>query len=778
MRNKLLASTLFLAALSPFTAAMAQTPDPAVLTPERVFANPSLAGPVARGVSLSPDGELVAFLRSREDDVDVLDLWAAPTGEGEPFKLIDARALVPDAGELSEAEKARRERMRISQRGVVEYSWDQQGRYILAPLEGDIFLAEREGGAVRRLTETEADEIDAKVSPRGNFVSFVRDQDLVVLALDGDRETAITTDGEGLVSWATAEFIAQEEMDRDTGYWWSPDERYIALQRTDESTVDVIPRLDITGGGARVIEQRYPRAGRPNAVVELYVHDRETGQRTKVDLGADADIYLARVDWSVDGRTLYVQRQSRDQKTLDLLSVDPATGASRVILTRTSDAWVPLNHDFRALDDGRFIWSSEETGWKHLYLYERDGTLVRPITYGPWPVKSLNGVNQQTGEVFFTASFGYAERPEGVTGGHSACPLPGGQVTMCDVQGERPTIQRLWRASLNSLRQATPVTSDGGWWSASMNKTGTAFVGNYTDLDTPMQSGLYRADGTFVRWIEENRLDAGHPIYPYVSRRGEVTFGTLDSHGEMLVWQMTTPPGFDPSKQYPVVMQVYGGPSGGGVRRAWQGATNQLLTEAGYIVFRLDNRGEGDRSAAFKQALYLKMGQPEIEDQVLAANYLRSLPYVADDRIAMMGWSYGGFMSLMALTEPDMGLAAAIAGAPPTEWSLYDTHYTERFMSTPELNPAGYAASDAIPRLPNLTGRLLLMHGMADDNVILENSTRVIDALQASSIPFELMLYPGQRHGVRGNERQLQQWRTYLDFLDRTIGSRASAAQD
>ena len=172
------------------------------------------------------------------------------------------------------------------------------------------------------------------------------------------------------------------------------------------------------------------------------------------------------------------------------------------------------------------------------------------------------------------------------------------------------------------------------------------------------------------------------------------------------------------------------------------------------------------------------MGQPEIEDQVLAAEYLRSLPYVADDRIAMMGWSYGGFMSLMALTEPDMGLASAIAGAPPTEWSLYDTHYTERYMSTPELNPEGYAASDAIPRLDNLTGRLLLMHGMADDNVILENSTRVIDALQSRSIPFELMLYPGQRHGVRGNERQLQQWRTYLDFLDRTIGSRAPAAQD
>jgi len=753
MRNILLASTLLVATLTPLAAAIAQeAPGTAILTPERVFADPALSGPVAKGVSLSPDGELVAFLRSREDDAEVQDLWAAPTGEGEPFKLIDARALVPDAGELSEAEKARRERMRISARGVVEYSWDEQGRYILAPLEGDIFLAERDGGAVRRLTETEADEIDAKVSPDGNYVSWVRDQDLVVYDLASGRETEVTTDGEGLITWATAEFIAQEEMDRDTGYWWSPDERYIALQRTDESTVDVIPRLDITGGGATVVEQRYPRAGRPNAVVELYVHDRESGRRTKVDLGENTDIYLARVNWSADGRTLYVQRQSRDQKTLDLLSVDPATGASRVILTQRSDAWTPLSHDFKALEDGRFIWSSQESGWKHLYLYDREGRLIRPITRGDWAVKALNGVNQDTGEVFFTAS-------------------------MRDGR-ELPIEQQLFRASLNDTVEPAAVTPEGGWWSASMNRTGTAFVGNYSDPATPPRSGLYRADGTFVRWIEENRLDEDHPYFPYASRRQTPQFGTLESHGETLVWQMTTPPGFDPSKTYPVVMQVYGGPSGGGVRRAWQPLTNQLLTEAGYIVFRLDNRGEGDRSAAFKEALHLKMGQPEIEDQVLAANYLRSLPFVEDDHIAMMGWSYGGFMTLMALTEPEMGLAAGLAGAPPTEWSLYDTHYTERYMSTPQANAEGYAASDVIPRLPNLTGRLLLMHGMADDNVIFENTTRVLNALQEASIPFETMLYPGQRHGVRGNPRQLHQWRTYLDFLDRTIGSRAPSAQD
>ncbi|MBB5747126.1 S9 family peptidase [Brevundimonas variabilis] len=744
MRTVLLASTLLTMAGSAF-AQSAPPVDPAILTPERVFSNPSLAGPVARGVSLSPDGELVAFLRSRPDDVDVLDLWAAPTGTGEPYKLIDARALVPDAGELSEAEKARRERQRISQRGVVEYSWDEQGRYILAPLEGDIFLATRSDGSAKRITETEADEIDAKVSPLGNFVSYVRDQDLVVYDLATETEGSITTDGDGLITWATAEFIAQEEMNRDTGYWWSPTERHIALQRTDESTVDIVPRLDISGGGATVVEQRYPRAGRPNALVELHVRDMQTGSMVKVDLGDNPDIYLARVNWSADGQTLYVQRQSRDQKRLDLLSVDPATGASRVIVTQRADAWVALNDDFKALKNGQFIWSSEETGWRHLYLHDRNGRRLRAITSGEFPVKGLNGVNEQTGEVFFTAS-------------------------MKDGR-ENPTEQQLFRTSLSRNMTPVQVTPEGGWWGASMNRTGTAYVGNYTDLTTPPQSALYRADGTFVRWIEENRLDASHPFYPYVSRRQVPEFGTLESNGETLVWQMTKPVGFDPSKTYPVVMQVYGGPSGGGVRKSWQGATTQLLTEAGYIVFRLDNRGEGDRSVAFKTALYRKMGQPEIADQVLAADYLRSLPFVDDDRIAMMGWSYGGFMSAMALTEPKMGLAAAAVGAPPTEWSLYDTHYTERYMSTPEDNVDGYAASDVVPRLENLTGRMLLMHGMADDNVIFENATRVIDALQARSIPFDLMLYPGQRHGVRGNDRQLQQWRTYLEFFDRTIGA-------
>ncbi len=744
MRTVLLASTILLSA----TSALAQEAPSNILTPERVFSSPSLNGPVAKGVSLSPDGQLVAFLRSREDNVDVQDLWAAPTGPGEPYKLIDARALVPDAGELSEAEKARRERMRISARGVVEYSWDQQGRYILAPLEGDIFLANRADGKVRRLTETPADEIDAKVSPKGSYVSYVRDQNLIVYDLASGKETPITDDGAGLISWGTAEFIAQEEMDRDTGYWWSPDERYIALTRVDESPVDIVPRFEITGGGATMVEQRYPRAGRPNAVVELYVRDLQSGARVKVDLGANTDIYLARVNWSGDGKTLYVQRQSRDQKTLDLLSVDPTTGASRVILSQKASAWVDLNDDFRVLADGRFIWSNEDSGWRHLYLYDRNGRRIRAITRGDYPVKHLDGVNEQTGDVYFTAS-------------------------MRDGK-ELPIEQQMFRANLNRTVDPVAVTPGGGWWTVSVNGPATAYVGNYSDPATPPQSALYRIDGTRVRWIEENRLDASHPFAPYVSRLRTPEFGTMQSHGQTLVWRMTTPPGFDPSKKYPVVMQVYGGPgTGAGVQKSWQPLTNQLLTEAGYIVFRVDNRGEGDRSQAFETSIYRRLGIPAVEDQAQAAQWLKTLPYVDPDHIAVMGWSFGGFLSLLTLTDKDANLAAALAGAAPTQWSLYDTHYTERYMSTPQDNPEGYAATDILPRLDDMTGRLLILHGMADDNVIFGNATRVIDALQAKSVPFEMMLYPGQRHGVRGDPRQLQQWRTYLDFLDRTIGKRA-----
>jgi dipeptidyl-peptidase-4 len=457
-----------------------------VLTPQRVFASPDLSGPQARGVALAPDGSAVTYLKAKADDVDVTDLWIADVRGGAPRMLIDGRALSPDKHELSEAEKSRRERMGLRTRGVVEYHWDDQGKAILAPVQGDLWVYDVASGQTRRLTNTPGDEIDGKISPKGSFVSYVRDDNLYLMPLAGGAERALTTGGTELKSWATAEFIAQEELHRETGYWWSPDESKIALAHVDQSGVDVIDRVDIGAEGGTVVHQRYPRVGRPNAIVELYVADVAAGARVRVDLGSNTDIYLARADWAKDGKTLYVQRLTRDQKRLDLLAVDPATGASHVILTETSPHWVALSEDLKPLKDGTFLWSSERSGNKHLYLYAGDGKLVRQVTQGDWPVADLEGVDEARQMAIFTAS------------------------------KDTPIERRLYEVSWAKPGESKALTPAGGWWSVNVAKSGGAFAGSYSDPKTPPRTGLYKADGTFVRWIEENPLVAGHPFYPYL----------------------------------------------------------------------------------------------------------------------------------------------------------------------------------------------------------------------------------------------------------------------
>ncbi|WP_332766505.1 S9 family peptidase [Phenylobacterium sp.] len=712
------------------------------LTPERVFADPDLSGPIARGVKVSPDGSAVTYLRAKADDQRMTDLWIADVKGGDPRLLIDARTLAPKDKVLSEAEKSRRERQGVQTRGVVDYAWDDQGRFILVPVEGDLFLYRLEGGQVAQLTATPGDEIDAKVSPKGSFVSFVRDDNLFVMASTGGAERALTTGGEELKSWATAEFIAQEEMSRPTGYWWSPDETRIALTFVDQTGVDVVERLDVNAVGAAVVRQRYPRVGRPNAKMDLYVADVATGARTKVDLGAETDIYLARVNWAKDGKTLYVQRQSRDQRKLDILAVDPATGAAKVILTETSPHWVDITDDFKPLKDGTFLWSSERSGNRHLYLYKADGTLLRQVTQGAWPVDVLEGVDEARGVAIFGAS------------------------------KDSPVERRIYEVSYKAPAEPKALTSGGGWWRVDVAQSGKAFAATYQDPRTPPQTGFHKADGTRVRWIEENRLAAGHPYQPYAARLREPSFGTIKAaDGQDLWWSMRTPPGFDPAKRYPVIVQVYGGPAGALVSKVWKSPEDQLLLEAGYILFSLDNRGTPNRSVAFKTAIDRRMGKVEVEDQLAGVAHLTSLPYVDPARIGITGWSNGGYMTMMVLTAENSPYAAGVAGAPVVDWSLYDTHYTERYMGTTADNAAGYVDAEVTARLGKLKpGVLMIMHGMADDNVTFDNSTKAMAALQGMGTTFELMTYPGLRHRAGWTQaNRLHRARTTLDFFERKL---------
>jgi dipeptidyl-peptidase-4 len=425
-----------------------------------------------------------------------------------------------------------------------------------------------------------------------------------------------------------------------------------------------------------------------------------------------------------------------------VLAVDPATGAGRVILTETSPHWVALSDDMKPLKDGGFLWSSERSGYKHLYLYAGDGKLVRQITRGDWPVAALEGVDEARKVAIFSAS------------------------------KDTPIERRLYEVSWAKPAEPKALTPAGGWWTATVAKTGGAFVGGYSDPKTPPRAGLYRPDGTLVRWIEENPLKAGHPFYPYLDHLTAPEFGTIKaSDGQILHWSMRKPATFDATKRYPVIVQVYGGPAGALVEKKWESPADQLMLDAGYLLFSIDNRGTPNRSVAFKTAIDRRTGGVDVEDQLAGAAYLKSLPFVDGARLGVTGYSNGGYMTLMLLTVPGSPFAAGVAGAPVTDWTLYDTAYTERYMGTPADNAEGYALSRVTARLGAMKpGSLLLVHGMADDNVIFENSTRVIYTLQQLGTPFEMMTYPGLRHRTGWTAKPLMHRAlATLDFFNRKL---------
>ena len=715
------------------------------LTLERVFANPDLSGPQPRALKLSPDGSLVTLLKPRADEKERLDLWAIDTATGAERMLVDS-SQTGSGAELSEAEKMQRERDRsvAGSTGIVSYDWAPDGKSILVPVDGDLYLAALDG-KVRRLTSTAQGELNGVVSPGGGFVSYVREGNLFVQPIGGS-ERQLTPGASDTVNWGVAEFVAQEEMDRRTGYWWSPDDRLIAVARVDEASVGTVTRTAIGGEGTKVYEQRYPAAGTPNALVDLYVVKADGSGQLKVDLGNDSDIYLARVNWSKDGRTLYVQRQSRDQKRLDLLAVDPATGKGEVILTETAKSWINLSNNFTPLKDGSFLWWSERTG--HGHLYHVRGSRWVPLTSGNWEVRDIVGVDEARGLVYFTGN------------------------------RETPLEQQLYVGALSGRGGLRQLTSNGWWNDAVMDAAATRLVISRSNSEQPKQVYLADSSGNRLQWLSENLIAGDHPYAPYLASHAGTRFGTIKAaDGSTLHTRIMTPP-LEAGKRYPVFMLHYGGPGAGRVvTNQWGSPIYQYLVDQGWIVFAIDNRGTPDRGKAFEDHLYRAMGTVEIEDQLKGVEWLKAQPYVDPQRIATYGWSYGGYLSLKLLEKAPGVFSAAIAGAPVTKWELYDTHYTERYLGKPQDQPSAYPGSGAIDEAAKIRDPLLLIHGMSDDNVVFDNSTALMAKLQAEEVPFEMMAYPGQTHRVGGPGVSVHLWRTIERFLARQGAGPEAAAQ-
>lgn len=729
-------------------------PPPQGLTLEAITGDAPLSGPTLLRPQIAPDGSRVTFLRGRDDDRNRLDLWSFDVATGATARLVNADDVLAGEEVLSDEEKARRERQRTAAlSGIVDYQWSPDGKTLLFPLGGELYLydlAKAGKDAVRKLTTGQGFATDPKVSPRGGFVSFIRGRNLWVIDLATGREAQLTADGGGPIGNGVAEFVADEEMDRHTGYWWAPDDSAIAFARIDESGVPIQKRYEVYADRTEVVEQRYPAAGDPNVAIRLGTIAPQAGaQPAWIDLGPEADIYLTRVDWR-DPQHLTFQRQSRDQRRLDLIEVALASGQQRVLLTETSKTWVPLHNDLRFLKDGRFLWASERSGFEHLYVVSRDGRRVRALTSGDWPVDALLAVDEAKGLVYFSAGRTADGKADARQSQIHAVPLAGGAIRTLST---------------------TP-----GMHSAVFAKNASVYVDSWSNARTPPRIALHRADGSLVANLIDN--DPAQPTHPYARFLGAhrpVEFGTLTAADGRtpLHYSLIKPADFDPAKRYPVVVYVYGGPAVQTVTDSWPGRGdhffNQYLAQQGYVVFSLDNRGTPRRGAAFGGALYGKQGTVEVDDQRAGVAWLRAQPWVDGARIGVYGWSNGGYMALMMLAKAPDDYACGVSGAPVTDWALYDTHYTERYMDHPKTNPEGYREASVFTHVEGIRpNALLLIHGMADDNVLFANSTKLMSELQKRAVPFELMTYPGAKHGLRGRDL-LHRYRLSEAFLGRCL---------
>lgn len=455
------------------------------LTVERIYADPSLDGPELRKVKLSPDGKRVTFLKGKVEEQERLDLWEYNLADGESRLLVDSNDLSPGEEQLSDEEKARRERMRLFAKGIIDYYWGDDSQTLLFPLAGDIFvydLSKDPKKATKQLTNTEAYETDIKLSPDGRFVSFIRDQDIFKVEIATGKETQLTFDGEGAIKNGMAEFVAQEEMGRLTGYWWSPDSKKIAYLQVDESPVNIEKRYEINAEDFTVFEQRYPSTGTDNVLIKLGVLNLETGKTQWMDTGNETDIYIPRVKWLADSSKVSYQWQSRDQQKLELRFADIKSGKAETILTESSDTWINLTKDLHFMkNQDAFIWTSERSGFRHLYLYDLKGNLIRQLTNGDWVIDKVYGVDEESGVVYF------------------------------DANKESPLQQDLYAVSLNKVDEPKKITEKDGVHEVSFAKNMQIFVDYFSSVSQPKQVSLRNADGSLITWLEENTLNKNHP---------------------------------------------------------------------------------------------------------------------------------------------------------------------------------------------------------------------------------------------------------------------------
>jgi dipeptidyl-peptidase-4 len=664
----------------------------------------------------------------------------AETGRAEPWEEASE-----DRGPLTEALSSLPTIGKETARGLAARATldaKRSGAYV--EHDADLYFASLDGRQARRLTSTPGREELVEFSPDGQFVSFVRDNDLHVVDVATGTERALTTGGSDRVRHGKADWVYFEELFNRSwkAYWWSPDSRHIAFLEIDDRHIPTHHVLIDTGDRRVVEETAYPRSGEPNPYVQLGIVPVGGGPVRHADLTGYTpdDFLISDVGWWPDGKHAYFYGQNRIQTWLDVLKLPVAGGKPQRLFRETTRAWVESLGPIHVLKDGTFLISSERDGWKHLYRYNADGSLQNRVTSGEWEVRGISHIDEDGGWVYLT---GTRDNPIGLN---------------------------LYRAKLDGSALER-LTQGPGTHSAALSPEGGLLVDQYSGRETPPKAELRRTDGSAVRTLDAgDEASAAGPGDPSTPTREIVRIPTRD--GFLLEGEVVLPANLDPSGKtlYPVWLMTYGGPHFPTIRDGWRGPGAGLglegtLVERGIIVFKVDPRSASGKGAASAWTAYRKLGVQELEDIKDALAWLKQRPYVDGSRIGLSGHSYGGYLTAFCMTHSDL-FAAGIAGAPVTDWRDYDSIYTERYMSTPQDNPEGYKASSVVEAAANLHGKLLILHGAIDDNVSVRNTMRLVHALQQADKDFELMIYPSARHGIGGAHYS----RIQRAFIERVIG--------
>jgi dipeptidyl-peptidase 4 len=721
----------------------AARPGSKMLTVERIYSAPSLSGYLTEGIEWAPDSKRVSYFGRDRSGV---EMWTTDAATGQSQVLVKAdvlkSAMPPERTDLIQSTGLGRVQ-------AENYLWSPSGNSLLLIGGSSLVLLDLNTMVPKTLVSGAFDIDDPKFSPDGKWVSFVRESNLWVINIATGDVKSLTTGGSEEILKGQLDWVYPEELETSTAYWWSPDSSRLAYYQMDERPVTRYPIMDMSSPVGAIEYERYPQAGEGNPIVRVGVVPVASGETTWMDTGANTDVYLARVDWLPDSRRVAIERLNRAQNQLDLLLCDAASGASSKILTEADKYWINIADDlYFFLDDKRFLWSSERTGFRHYYLYDLAGHELDQLTSGDWGITGNGGFGP-----------GASSHPA-VDEGHGFVYFVSNKDDVREAQ--------LYRLSLAD-KSITRITHDAGWHDPLIAPDASAFVDTYSNAMTPPRQDLYRMDGSRAAVINEDA----------VPELGEYALSPVDflnvaaNDGTKLYAKMIKPPNFDPSRKYPVLVSVYGGPQDQEVQDNW-GYSDflwfEMMAENGYIVFTLDNRGSYRRGHAFETPVYHHLGRIELEDQLAGVRYLKSLPYVDGSRIGIWGWSYGGTMVLDALfNAPDI-FKAGVAVAPVTDWRLYDTIYTERYMGRPQDNPDGYRDSSPVNQAGKLQAKLMLAHGTGDDNVHFANTTELINALiGAGTYPDDLMILPGRGHGMTDWPARVQLYQRITDFLLRNL---------